>query len=159
MKQQHLSLTLRIIIIVLALIGLVFYLLILPEIGRTMVYNNPEFSHAYYPWLIGLWVSALPCFAVLVFCWLITANIKRDRSFSIENARYMKIISILAGADAVYFFILNITLLMMNMNHPGIVLGSLLVTFIGICICAAAAVLSHLILKAADLQDQSDLTI
>ena len=45
------------------------------------------------------------------------------------------------------------------MNHPGILFISMVVVFAGIAIAVAAACLSHLIRKAAALQDQSDLTI
>ena len=47
----------------------------------------------------------------------------------------------------------------LEMNHPGIVLISLIVVFFGSAVAVAAAVLSHLVLKAALLQEQSDLTI
>ena len=45
------------------------------------------------------------------------------------------------------------------MNHPGILLVSLLICVIGIAISIAAACLSHLVRKAADLQEQSDFTV
>ena len=47
----------------------------------------------------------------------------------------------------------------MNMNHPGIVLLAMVVVFAGIAVTVAAASLSHLVSRAADLQEQSDLTI
>jgi hypothetical protein len=45
------------------------------------------------------------------------------------------------------------------MSHPGVTLLSLLIVFAGIAIAVAAAALSHLVHKAAALQEQSDLTI
>ena len=47
----------------------------------------------------------------------------------------------------------------LNMNHPGILLLSWLFVFAGVAVAVAAAVLSHLIKKAAALQEQSDWTI
>lgn len=38
-------------------------------------------------------------------------------------------------------------------------LASLIVTFLGVAVTVAAAVLSHLVQKAAKLQEDSDLTI
>ena len=64
-----------------------------------------------------------------------------------------------AGADAGILFIGNVLFLLLGMNHPGILLGALLVVFIGVGISVAAAVLSLLVRKAAVLQEQSDLTI
>jgi len=45
------------------------------------------------------------------------------------------------------------------MNHPGIVIVSMVVVFVGAAISVVAAALSHMIMKAADLQEQSDYTI
>ena len=45
------------------------------------------------------------------------------------------------------------------MNHPGIILYSLIVVFAGVAISVAAATLSHLVLKAAKLQEENDLTV
>ena len=53
----------------------------------------------------------------------------------------------------------NVLFWLIGMNHPGILLLCFVVTLIGIGFSVAAAALSHLIRKAADLQDQSDWTI
>lgn len=99
------------------------------------------------------------CYVVLVFAWKIAGNIRKNRSFSMENAKSLKWIAVLAAADTGFFFVMNIVYLFLNMNHPGIVLASLGVLVIGIAISAVSATLSHLVRKAADLQEQSDLTI
>ena len=91
--------------------------------------------------------------------WKIAVNIGKDRSFTLENARLLQIISWLAAGDAAFFFLGNIVLFFLNMNHPGILLISLLICFAGVAVAVAAACLSHLVRKAADLQEQSDLTI
>ena len=53
----------------------------------------------------------------------------------------------------------NIILLILNRNHPGVVLASFVVVFVGIAVAVASAALSHLVKKAAALQEQSDWTI
>ena len=68
-------------------------------------------------------------------------------------------ISIFAAADAVWLFAGNFILLFLNMNHPSVVLFSMVIVLVGAAISVAAACLSHLIVKAADLQTESDLTI
>ena len=65
----------------------------------------------------------------------------------------------LAGGDAVFFFLGNLLLLLLNMSHPGVTLLSLLVVFAGAAVAVAAGALSHLVQKAALLQEESDLTI
>ena len=159
MKQKSLSVWLKIIIIGVGICGLVCDILVIPELGHSMAGSDPALTRMYLPWLIYLWVCSLPCYAALVMSWIIARNIGRDRSFSVENARYMKYISVLAAADTALFFIVDIVYLFLNMNHPGVLILSLFVVFAGVAISIAAAVLSHLIAKAADLQDQSDLTI
>ncbi|MBQ8135122.1 MAG: DUF2975 domain-containing protein [Clostridia bacterium] len=159
MEQKGLSNWLKFIMIGIGLCGLVIYFLIVPMFGRNLADNNPELAHCYYPWLIFLWVTAVPCYLVLVFGWKISVNIGKDRSFCEDNAKYLKWISMLAAGDSIFFFVMNIIYMFLGMNHPGIVLASLIVTFIGVAVTVAAAALSHLVIKASKLQEDSDLTI
>ena len=159
MKQRNLAKWLKAVIIGTGLCGLAVYFLVVPSFGQSIVDSAPEFAGWYWPWLVFLWVSGIPCYAVLVCAWRIAANIQADRSFSEANAAYLKWISWLAAGDAAYFFIGNVALLLLSMSHPGVTLLSLIVVFIGIAVSVVAAELSHLVQKAAALQEQSDLTI
>ncbi|MBP5225417.1 MAG: DUF2975 domain-containing protein [Lachnospiraceae bacterium] len=159
MKQKSLSNWLKAILIGIGVCGLVFYLYILPDWGKSLAERYPEFAGAYWPWLILLWITAVPCYVALVLGWKIAVNIGRDRSFSQENARLLKWISWLAAGDTAFYFAGTTVRLFLNMNHPGIVLLAMVVAFAGVAVAVAAAALSHLVQKAADLQEQSDLTI
>ena len=159
MSQDVLAKWLKAIIIGVGIFGILVYGFMIPECGKMFVTMYPEFSYCYYPWLIFIWMTGIPCYAVLVFAWKIAVNIHKDNSFSVENARLMKRIAGMAFFDVIFFFMGNVLFLFLNMNHPGIVLGSLLIVFIGVVVAIAAGVLSHLIAKAANLQEQTDLTI
>ena len=159
MEQKTLSRWLKVILVGVGLCGLVVYGAVLPLYGQSLVASNPEMANRYWPWLIFLWATGVPCYIALVIGWKIAANIGLDRSFSEENARYLKRIALLAAGDTVFFFVGNLVLLFANMSHPGVVLGAFLVVFAGVAVSVAAAALSHLVLKAAQLQEQSDLTI
>lgn len=159
MEQKALTKWLKIILIGVGICGLIVYIVVFPSYGQSLAYEYPEFSNRYWPWLIFLWVSGIPCYTVLVFGWKIASNIGKDRSFSNENAGYLKWISWLAAGDGIFFFVGNVVLLFTNMSHPGIALFSLLVVFAGVAVAVASAALSHLVQKAAVLQQQSDLTI
>lgn len=159
MNQSFLSKWLKWIIGIVGLCGLLVCTRVIPSLGKMMLSEYPEFSYCYLPWMILIWVTAVPCYVVLGFGWRIAGNIGRNCSFSLENAKLLKWIAVLAAADAGCFFAMNIVYLFLNMNHPGIVLMSLIVLVIGIPISAVAAALSHLVRKAAELQEQSDLTI
>ena len=159
MKQSTLSKWLKLILAGLGVCGIIIYAAVIPMLAEEMVLKYPEFSSWKWPWLILIWVTALPCYAALVLGWKIAANIGADRSFSLANAALLKWVSILAAADSALFFGGNLVYLLLNMNHPSIVLFSLLVVFLGVAISVASAALSHLVRKAAELQEQSDLTI
>ena len=126
--------------------------------GHDLIMTAPELKSWYMPWLMFIFGTSLPCAAGFVFAWLITVNIGRDRSFSAENSRYLKYIAILA-AVAAYFFIGNVIFLSLNMSHPGVMILSLMIVFAAAAVAVAAAALSHLVYKAALLQEESDLTI
>lgn len=159
MKQDKLSKWLKFIIIGVGLCGLVVYAFVVPSIGQSFSYDYPEFSGYYLPWIIFISLTSVPVLVALCLCWKIADNIGNDMSFSMNNANYLKWISWLAAGDCAYFFLGNLILTFLNMNHPGILLISLMVIFLGISVSIAAAALSHLVLKAAVLQEQSDLTI
>ena len=159
MEQKTLSRWLKGIIVGIGLCGLMVYAVVIPAMAEYFLDGYPEFAAAVVPWKILIWCSGIPCFAVLFFAWEIASGIGMDRSFTEENAKNLKWISALAAGDALFFFLGNILLFFLNMNHPGIVLVSSVIVFIGVAVAVAAAALSHLVKKAAALQEQSDLTI
>ena len=108
---------------------------------------------------IVAWVAALPCYGALALGWKVASNIGADRSFSLENARLLKGVAVLAGVDSGLVFIVNAAFLLLNMNHPGVALLMLVVVLAGASVSVAAACLSHLVRKAAELQTENDLTI
>ena len=130
MDQKSLAKWIKIILIGVAIVGLIGLIVIIPELGKGIIEGAPEFSGWYLPWIIFAWLVGGPCFTALFFGWKIAGNIGSNRSFSYDNARYLKWISWLAGGDSAFFFLGNIALWFMNMNHTGIVIGSLIITFI-----------------------------
>ena len=159
MEQKSLSKWLKLILLGMGICGLAVYFLIVPSFGDSLRSQYPEFADRYWPWLIFIWISGVPCYAVLALGWRIAVNIGRDASFSLANARCLQNIARLAAGDAAFVFLGNVALLFLNMSHPGVVLLSLLVVFAGAAVAVAAAALSHLVRKAALLQEENDLTI
>ena len=110
-------------------------------------------------WIGVVAVALVPCYAVLVILWGISATIAGGTVFCAKNAGRLRAISYLAGADSVFFFAASVALLITRLSNTYLFCASLIAVIIGIVITAAAAILSHFCVKAADLQDQSDLTI
>ncbi len=159
MEQRAFARWLKVILIGVGLCGLAACALAAPMYGLSLTAQYPEFSNRFWPWLVFLWLTALPCFAALWLGWRIADNIGHDRSFCVENAAALKKITRLAAGDSLFFFLGNVALLLLNLSHPGVVLMSLAAVFAGVAAAVAAAALSHLAYRAADLQQQSDLTI
>lgn len=150
---------LMVIIFGMFLCGILIYLWGIPTIGHIITQNFPEFSYCYYPWLIFLWCTGIPCFIVLGYMWKISASIFADQAFTSRNAIRLKRIAQLAAFNVIFFFAGNIIFLFLNMSHPSILICSLGIDFVGIAISVIAQALSKLATKAAALQDQYDLTI
>jgi hypothetical protein len=159
MEQNHLSKWLKLILIGVGICGLIVYAVVIPMYGLNLRASYPEFTNRFWPWLIFIWVSGIPCFTVLYFAWEIATNIGKDLSFTEQNASLLKKISVLSVADAGFFFAGNIVLLFLNMSHPSVVIASFVIAFVGVAVAVVSAVLSHLVKKAAALQEQSDWTI
>lgn len=156
MNRLTLARRLRVILIGTALCGLLFYLLLLPYVLRQ---GFPDDARARWIYLCFLWLSAIPCYAVLILGWRIVRNIGLDRSFCEENALFFRRISTLAVLDAAYIFAGNPVLILLGMGDAMFLLLSVIIVFVGVAVAVAAAALSHLVLRAAELQGQYDLTI
>lgn len=159
MNHKKTSIQLKVIIIAMAIFGLMVYSWIVPTLGQNFANMFPECAYAYWPWLIFIWATGIPCYGALIFAWNIAGRIGQDNSFSVENGISMKRIAQLAAFDGVFFFLGNLALLFAGINHPGIVIVALFATCIAMAFSVAASALSHLIMEAAALQEQSNFTI
>lgn len=159
MKHSTFSKWLKCILIGVGICFVIAYSFVIPECATYFSTHYPEFSFRYWPWMIFLWIAGIPCLIMLLFAWKIASNIGVDIYFSNNNANFLKWISLLSAGDSAYFFLGNILMLFLNMNHPSVVLASFVISFIGVSISVGAAVLSHIVQRGTLLQEQSDLTI
>ena len=158
MEQKKLANLLKLICIGLAVIGAVVYFIVLPTVGRDLV-EDTGLVRAFWPWLLFLWGTGIPCYMALFEFWHVCGEIYHDNSFCEDNAVRMMNIALLILGDVAYFFAGNVVYLLLNMNHPAIFLVSLAVDVFGVGIGVAAAALSHLVYKAAVMQAENDLTV
>jgi hypothetical protein len=156
MTSRTLGILMRISVIAAAISGLFLCIYVIPSWGLGIVHANPEFSGWFWPWLIFAWLTALPCFIVLIYVWKVSDAVKKDTVFTMLTAKWVKMGAVLLLIDAAFLFIGNVVLLLLNMNHPGILLFFILVDIFIIALALLAAVLSRYLTKAAILQEESE---
>lgn len=162
MKQKSLSNWLKIIFAGVAVCMAVVYCYLLPVWGRECFNTSffyTEDSAWFTPWLIVTLITAVPCCIAIVLGWRIAIEIGRDNSFSETNSKLLMNISFLAALDAGYYFVANIVLLIIGMNHPAVFFLVIMVCFAGVAISGVSAALSHLVYKAAKINEENELTI
>ena len=157
MDQKKLALWLKALIAGCALCGIVLFGFLLPAWLNDLAADNPCLSG--WAWTAFMWIAAIPCFGVLGCAGRIAGEIGRNNSFSLINARMLTYVAVLAAGDVGFLILGNGVFAILGMNLPLLVLISAFVCFVGLAISVAAACLSHLVLKAAKLQEDSDLTI
>ncbi len=159
MEQKTLSKWISLVLLSAAVIGFCIFFVIVPIYGKMLLESHPEFSNRFWPWLVFLWVFALPCYAAIIVGLKISRRIGLDESFCMENAAGLKTIAYLAAGDTAFFAFGNIALMLLNLSHPGVMIASLFISFIGFAIAIASAALSHLVKKAAIMKEENDFTI
>lgn len=160
MKRVGLVRTLKGTILFLAVMVAFFYIVVFPQ--RILTLEEPGRLNADAAWLvtpglIAFSVSAIPIAIALVLFWNICTEIGRDNSFCYKNARRLTGIGFCALIDTGYCAVGTVTLEIL-VGSPIWVTG-LMVCTLGLAIALAAFLLSHLVLKAADMKSENDLTI
>ena len=145
MKQKELANILKVMIIGVAICGGCVYGLVIPPLGIGM--------------MMATLLTLVPCYVALIYSWKIMSHIANDASFTMENAKLLGKISSLARIDSVFLLAWSVLFFTLKIMDLHILVISLLIVFLGIVVAAIFAALSHLVLRAADLQDQYDLTI
>lgn len=159
MSRTKFTKILKILICGASLSLLLIYFWALPKFGHLLSSAYPEFAHRYTPWLIFLWLTAIPCFGALWFAWKIAVNIGNDHPFTMENAEALQKIARFAAVDSLFLIAGNILFLFLNLNHPSVLLCSIGISLVGGVVWLIGTELSELTARAAALQEQSDLTI
>ena len=156
MKQKELSVWLRVTAIIIGIFLVLACIFLAPTSGREAEESVPG---SYWWTVISLYITAVIAFLALGNAYLIFTDIGRDRSFTRINALRLRRISILAAADAaIYLIIFGVLAVIGSLNPVGILIRGAIALFCAGA-SAASAALSHLTVKAADIQADNDLTI
>lgn len=160
MTQKTFANLLKAAVVLALLCCLAVYGLYVPALAEECRSIEASLSSLYLPGLIFVELTFLPILIGLFLAWRVAADIGRDKSFTRENAGRMKNISFLALCDVAYFW-LGILVFWFGFNAksgPMLILAALIGSA-GIIVAVCAGALSHLILKAAVLREENDLTV
>ena len=160
MTQKTFANLLKAAVVLALLCCLAVYGLYVPALAEECRNIEASLSSLYLPGLIFVELTFLPILIGLFLAWRVAADIGRDKSFTRENAGRMKNISYLALCDVAYFW-LGILVFWFGFNAksgPMLILAALIGSA-GIIVAVCAGALSHLILKAAVLREENDLTV
>ena len=159
MKQKELSILLRVVVVLCALVWLFF----LNWFGKDFVLSliEPDWAVTITALRFAL---LIPVLLAMIDAWRILTRIGQNNSFCVENAQGLRRISFYALTDTVLVIMWG--LYSYFRDHVPFANGNevfylllIVVAVVGVAATAAAAALSHLTLKAAALQDENDLTI
>ena len=130
-----------------------------PGYMRHVIHVRPDLSVWDY-WMRGYGLLvALPVWATMVLLWKVFDTLPDNHAFSMENARRFQWIYQLAGIDLALVVALG-TFLVVSGVTPAFITGSLLITvFVGIVAIIVFYVLAGLVRNAAELKQDSDMTI
>ena len=152
MQQKEISRWLKAITIVLALMGAVFFLYIMPVLAMSWRDADESLAYLFMPGLLYGWCIAVICYAILYQFW-------KDNSFSKENAKCFRNISHFALLLSVVWFAGIVFLAILAVRQPGISIFMITAVLLSVMISVLAAALSHLVLKAYELKQENELTI
>lgn len=156
MKRLGLVRTLKGTILFLSAMVAVCYTVVFPR----SIYDlgwDPDVAWLVRPGIIAVSISAIPIAIALVLFWKICTEIGKDNSFCHRNASRLTGIGFCALVDTAYCAVGTVTLELL-VGSPVWIAGLMICT-LGLAIALAAFLLSHLVLKAADLKAENDLTI
>ncbi len=159
MRKESLIRLLRGIIIGFGILGAVVYTQTFPILGHGMEEMILRFSTYYIPWLIFIWITAIPCYMILFYGWKVIEQIEQDTIFTRKSALLFKKVSWWALADMIFFTVGNLIFFCIKAVDIIYFFASLVGVFMGLAVVITAAMLSHLAYKAAELNEENELTI
>ncbi|MDE5756725.1 MAG: DUF2975 domain-containing protein [Clostridia bacterium] len=111
--------------------------------------------------MVEFWVQfvfyqavSLPCFAILVFAWLVTNRISKGQFFEFDTAKLIRIASWILYIDLIIFFIGNLVFMFLKWNDFAIIyyfLGA-----IGVAVALCMSVIAYYVKKSAELKEETE---
>ncbi|KNZ70436.1 hypothetical protein Tfer_1003 [Thermincola ferriacetica] len=159
MKRETLFLKIAVVLMGLPVLALCIF--VLPRIAEYFAELNPNLDFLQYPFLIGLYLTALVFFYALYQSVKLLRYIDKNQAFSELSVKALKNIKYCAiTIGALYVVFMPLLYLMAEADDaPGIILIGMVIIFGCMVIAVFAAVLQKLLKNAIDIKSENDLTI
>jgi hypothetical protein len=159
MKRE--TIFLKFVVVLMGLPVLALCIFVLPEVAEFFAELNPKLDFLQYPFLIGLYVTAIVFFAALYQTLKLLSYIDKNEAFSEVSVRALKNIKYCAiTISALYVVFLPLIYLMAEVDDaPGMILIGMVIIFGSMVIAVFAAVLQKLLKNAIDIKSENDLTV
>lgn len=152
---------LKFVVVLMGLPVLALCIFLLPRIAEFFAELNPKLAFLQYPFLIGLYVTALVFFVALYQTLKLLSYIDKKQAFSelsvyaLKNIKYCAI-----TISALFVVFMPLLYLMAEVDDaPGIILIGMVIIFGCVVVAVFAAVLQKLLKNAIDIKSENDLTV
>ncbi|BDG34344.1 DUF2975 domain-containing protein [Saccharococcus caldoxylosilyticus] len=159
MKRETLFLKFAVVLMGLPVLALCIFLL--PGIAEYFAELNPKLDFLQYPFLIGLYVTAIVFFVALYQALKLLSYIDKNQAFSELSVKALKNIKYCAiTIGALYVVFMPLLYLMAEVDDaPGIILIGMVIIFGCMVVAVFASILQKLLKNAIDIKSENDLTI
>ncbi len=106
---------------------------------------------------IFYWLTSVPCFVALAMGWMVSSEMKKGALFKEKTAKLVKLAALTLFVDIVVFFVGTLVFFLLDWN--GLLLLYSVVSAVGMIVVLFLFIVSHYLLKAAVLQEESEGTI
>lgn len=152
---------LKFVVVLMGLPVLALCIFLLPGIVEYFAELNPKLAYLQYPFLIGLYVTAIVFFVALYQALRLLSYIDKNQAFSELSIKALKNIKYCAiTISALYVVLMPLLYLMAEVDDaPGIIVIGMVIIFGCMVIAVFAAVLQKLLKNAIDIKSENDLTV
>jgi len=159
MDNKKLAFLLKLFVVILAVLGLVFFGLCIPSLLHQLILFYHRTRKEDLPLQLLSVTAAVILYIALILFWRICTRIGRNRSFCHENAEGLRWICKLALFDTALCLICCLYALFLNILHPVLMLGGLGIMALGGLIAVAAYTLAYLVTIAEQIQTENELMV
>ena len=155
------TLFLKAVIVLLGIGVVTMCVFLFPELWTAGIRDVPEFTHVYYPAMIGVFLTTIPFFFGLYQAFILLHYIDTNEAFSELSVKALMLIKYCAVAMSVLYAVaMPFVYVFAELDDaPGAILMGVAIVVAPLIVAVFAAVLQKLVQSAIDMKLENDLTV